>query len=292
MLGWVVYSADSVSNHAFNWMKQIAVEYGITLQLYFDNEFEIDQDSFIVKGEKEITLPSFVLMRGYCFDISREIEKRGIRVFNSTASMATAEDKMACYRKFIEDKLPQPLTFKNIGCYFESTKLLLNTKFILKSCVGSKGEKVWLIEDEQEFRIAKELCKGDYIIQQYIEDSKGRDIRAWVVGDRVVAAVERYNKDSFKSNIFSGGTATKEEITPELEKICVAASKSIGLDFAGVDILISNIVKNNNIERGYLICEINGNAGFRSAATTSQGEQLLKQMFHYIELTQKRKLTI
>ncbi len=291
MLGWVIYSVDSFKSHAFDWMAKEAFECGVVLKLYFDNEICFNNGFLTVKDEKVVELPDFVLMRGYCFELSLGFEGLGVRVFNSTASMMLSENKMLCYHKFYGEGLPQPLTFENIDCYARAVELLSSSKFILKSCVGSKGEKVWLVGDKQEFDAAKGLCEGSYIVQSYISESCGRDIRVWVVGDRAVAAVERYNSSSFKSNIFSGGVATIEGVTPELERICVAATKSVGLDFSGVDILKAggsdefggfDRCDSEKYSGKYLICEINGNAGFRSAASTSQGAGLLKSMFEYI----------
>lgn len=279
MLGWVIYSVASTKNHAFDWFCDVASEFGIELKLFFDDDFIVEHGDVVVRGCEDVELPDFALVRGYHIELSRLLESRGVKVFNSAESMRVSEDKMLCYDRFELEGLPQPTTFLNISSYAVAAKLLSSECFILKSCVGSKGEKVWLVSDEKEFDDAVVSSQGDYVVQHFIRESVGRDIRVWVVGDRVAAAVERYNKDSFKSNIFGGGKATQWEVSKELAELCVTAAKSIGLDFAGVDILCSTDKKAST---PYYICEINGNAGFRSAASTGQADRLLRDMFLYI----------
>ena len=92
------------------------------------------------------------------------------------------------------------------------------------------------------------------IVQEYIAESKGSDIRAIVVGDKVVAAMRRTGKsEDFRSNIHRGGTGEKVELEPEIEKICIDACKVLRLRFAGVDLLESN--------RGPLLMEVNSSPG-------------------------------
>ena len=117
-----------------------------------------------------------------------------------------------------------------------------------------------------------EAIKND--IQEYIKESSGHDIRAYVVGDRIVAAMERYNENDFRSNIANGGTATACIATEEMERIAVTAVKKLGLDFAGVDLLIA---------RGGtpFLCEVNSNAQFKGLKDAT-GIDITDALFAYI----------
>ena len=103
------------------------------------------------------------------------------------------------------------------------------------------------------------ITLGDrpYIIQEYIFSSKGRDIRLEVVGDQVIAAMQRSNPMDFRANITNGGSMQPYNPTKEQVKMAVTACKVLGLDFAGVDILFGPGDKP-------LLCEVNSNAHFKN----------------------------
>ncbi|MEG1635814.1 MAG: ATP-grasp domain-containing protein, partial [Rikenellaceae bacterium] len=157
--------------------------------------------------------------------------------------------------------------------YSTAVSMIGDSRFIIKGIYGQKGEQVWLVDDENSYAAATNQCDKEFLIQKFIEESYGRDIRVWVVGRKAVGAVLRENKTSFKSNISAGGTARKFDLTPEISRLAVEATNAVGLEIAGVDILIG--------KNGYLLCEINGNAGFRSAVATAQRD-VVQQMFQYL----------
>lgn len=92
------------------------------------------------------------------------------------------------------------------------------------------------------------------LVQEYIKEAKGRDIRCFVVGDEVVAAIERRAKEGdFRSNLHRGGVATIASITPREREIALKAARTMGTDVAGVDIL--------RADRGPLVMEVNASPG-------------------------------
>lgn len=265
MVCFVVYPRKSQFNHAFEWMKSVGKRFGMELILRFDDELFSEDE-----------LPCVVFMRGYNFGLSRWFEMRGVRVVNSSYSMALALDKFRSCKVFAEHGLAVPTTFlgESVADYWAAKELIGEDRFIVKGLFGEKGEKVWLICAEDEYNEAVKLCNGEFLIQEFIEQSVGRDIRVWVVGDCAVCGVIRENMNSFKSNISAGGSAYKFELTDEVRELAIAATKVVGLEIAGVDILMGG-------ERGYLLCEINGNAGFRSAASTNQ-DDIVDALMRYI----------
>lgn len=265
MVCFVVYPRKSQFNHAFEWMRDEAMRFGVELVLHFDDELFSEDE-----------LPRCVVMRGYNFELSAWFETRGVRVINSRHSMAMALDKWRSHSAFVSKGLAAPQTFlaDDDISYQKATEMIGCDRFVLKGLFGEKGEKVWLVGSQSEYHKARELCDGHFLIQEFIEESAGRDIRVWVVGDKAVCAVIRENKTSFKSNISAGGSAIKFELTDQISKLAVDAAKAVGLEIAGVDILISN-------KRGYLLCEINGNAGFRSAVQTNQND-IVEQIMRYV----------
>lgn len=158
--------------------------------------------------------------------------------------------------------------------------------FVMKLNFGSKGENVFLVGNGREYREAMEACRKEEtrrmeelrrgitefgetpeevaygctpLFQEYVAASRGRDIRIWVTGDEVAGHVLRYNDSSFKSNFAAGGSFRSIPLPPSAASIAVAAARAAGLFFAGVDLLFDG-------DGGFKVCEINGNAGFRTAS--------------------------
>jgi ribosomal protein S6--L-glutamate ligase len=131
---------------------------------------------------------------------------------------------------------------------------------VVKTPYGSCGTGVIKMENYQQTKATLELLHSrgiDTLLQQYIEGG-GKDYRVIVVGDKVVCVMERSSADGFKANLSQSGSGKSVTLSEEHKAFCVKASKAIGLDFSGVDIMISN--KDN---KAYLI-EINSNPGTRS----------------------------
>ena len=160
-----------------------------------------------------------------------------------------------------------PVTFNAPLCfepkYPDYTFLLqmenkIGYPMIIKKNEGSFGKEVFLAKDFNEAAgIVESLGSNSFIVQEYIEASKGKSARLQVVGDKVITAMKLTNEEDFKSNVTGGGNMKKYEPTDEEKAIALKASKKLGLDFAGVDI----IWKENGEP---LLCEINSNAHFKN----------------------------
>src|SRR5699024_1170652 len=130
--------------------------------------------------------------------------------------------------------------------------------FIMKEAFGSFGEQVYLVENERDLHYYVNKIGGSpFVFQQFIQASFGVDIRVQVLGDRVVAAMKRTSKDDFRANVTSGGTMEPYEPSDDEEKLAIAATKAIGADFAGVDLLLGS-------ENKRYVCEVNSNAHIRN----------------------------
>ena len=106
----------------------------------------------------------------------------------------------------------------------------------------------------------EEVRRGcEPVLQEFVATSSGRDIRVWVTGDEVAGHVLRYNPSSFKSNFAAGGSFRQIPLPPAAASLAVAAARACGLFFAGVDLLFDG-------QNGFKVCEVNGNAGFRTAS--------------------------
>lgn len=117
--------------------------------------------------------------------------------------------------------------------------------------------------------------QATFLVQEYIEESNGADIRCFVVGNQVVASMKRHAKEGdFRSNLHRGGYATAETISSEERKIAIQASQILGLDVAGVDLLRSN--------KGPLVLEVNSSPGLEGIEK-STGVDVCGKMIDFLE---------
>ena len=115
--------------------------------------------------------------------------------------------------------------------------------------------------------------KEDYLFQENISHSFGRDIRVVLVGDEILGAIERRNPKDFRANIALGGTSSPIVLTEEQKSVALEAHRALGLQFSGVDLLYG--------EQGPLVCEVNSNLsylGFQQATGIPVGEKILSHI--------------
>ena len=295
--GLLIYpSTTPRGNNAFGWFREAAARHGMSVEVLF-----YDSSGAGALADAPVWTPDFVLMRGYNTALSRWYEAQGVTVVNSTDSMILCRDKYRSAAVLAAAGVPVPRTFMPEGPdapfpdYAEVLERLglpggcdgTAAPFILKLNYGSKGENVFLIGNEREYREALEACRMEKqhrleelsrgitefgetpeeaaygctpVLQEFIASSRGRDIRVWVTGDEVAGHVLRYNDRSFKSNFAAGGSFRQIPLPPESASTALVAARAAGLFFAGVDLLFDG-------HGGFKVCEINGNAGFRTASS-------------------------
>lgn len=159
--------------------------------------------------------------------------------------------------------------------YYEMVLERLGLPMIIKEGRGSFGMKVYLIETEEAFYEKVEELRGvDYLFQQFIASSRGRDLRVNIVGGAVVAAMYRHSETDFRANITNGGTAEVVELTSAQKSLAIKAAKAVGAEFAGVDLLFGE-----NEEP--LVCEVNAAAHIRNILNVT-GINVADAMIKYI----------
>lgn len=210
----------------------------------------------------------FVLFWDKDVQLATQLEARGMRVFNSAQSILWCDDKALTYLKLKEAGIPMPRTilapktFPGIGypnlAFLQSAADELGFPMVVKECFGSFGQQVYLANDMSELQsLVSRLAGTPLLFQQFIAESRGRDIRINIVGSRVAASMYRQSTDGdFRSNLTLGGSMEACEPDEAQKSIALRAVEVLGLEFAGVDVLLS--------DNGPLICEVNSNAHFKT----------------------------
>lgn len=264
---WFVYpDTTPKGSNAFGWFRESFLKLGMEVEfLFWDSQMRVD-------GLESIPLPDAVVMRGYNLKLSAWFESLGIRVFNTTRSMELCRDKIATARELLKSGIPTPRTVVYDGQYPSWNTLVEHfhgEPVVMKLSMGSKGEEVYLLRGQQEYSAARSHCEAaaellpgaEPLFQEFVSTSSGRDLRVWVIGGRVAGHTLRSNRNSFKSNFAQGGDALAVDLPEGAAKLAIEAAEALGLEFAGVDILFGG-----GVWPEFMVCEVNGNAGFRTAS--------------------------
>jgi len=198
-------------------------------------------------------------MTFYGTTIVRQFEMMNVYCLNKSLPITSSRDKLNTLQLLSQENLPMPITSFSHSVYETKhlIKMVGGAPLVIKLLEGTKGVGVVLAETtkaaESVINAFKSL-KADILVQEFIKESKGRDIRCFVVGNKVVAAMERQAEEGeFRANMHLGGKATVIEITAEERALAIKAAKILGLDIAGVDMVRSNF--------GPKILEINSSPG-------------------------------
>ena len=194
----------------------------------------------------------------------------GADIFTTTSScgLTHSRDKFLAGQVLHKAGLsmPKTLTFADPSQIDEAIRAIGGYPFIVKRLQGTGGKAVRLINDVDKAhrRIGKYIRKRKpFLIQEFIKEAKGSDLRVFVVGGKVIAAMRRVAaNDDFRANIHAGGHGENVTLTPEEEACALTAAKVLDLSVAGVDILRST--------RGPLILEVNSSPGLQGIESTTK----------------------
>lgn len=273
MTGWLITNAFLHSNKFTElnfWLIDAAKKHDIGLTLKTNAQVPVSLESGRLKlWEDKDLKPDFVLFWDKDIRLARYLEMKGIPVFNSSNAIAVCDDKSLThlYLQAAGIRMPKtilaPMTYSNIGYnnqdFLEEIIKRISFPMIIKECFGSFGQQVYLVKDRQElYNKFLEIGTRPMLFQEFIHNSFGKDIRLEVVGNQVIASMYRYSDNGdFRANVTNGGKMKPYEPTKEQEALAVKCCQTIGLDFAGVDILFGE-------NQEPIVCEVNSNAHFKN----------------------------
>ena len=212
--------------------------------------------------------------------VLRHLETMGIYTLNESIAIARSRDKFRSLQLLARKGIPMPLS--SFAQSPDNTADLIRrvggAPLVIKLLEGTQGRGVVLADSHQSavsiINAFKEMG-ANILVQEFIQESCGTDIRCLVIGDKVVAAIKRQAKDGeFRANVHQGGTALKVKLSPQERTIAIAAAKAMGLKVAGVDLLRSN--------HGPLVLEINSSPGLEGIEKATQ-INIAGKIIQYIE---------
>ena len=269
--GWLLVKEKFHNSYETGRLVDTFEAHNIDIQLVDPNTIDIfvnkdNKQSILVNGEST-SLPKFVFPRtgsGTTYHIKaviRHFERMHVPVINSSDAIDNTKDKLYSHQILAQSNLdiPKTMLLKH-PIDIDFVQKHIGFPAIVKTISGSYGRGVFLAETKKQFKqllTMAELTKPNYniIIQEFIKDTWGKDLRVLVVNNKVVGCMMRQSQDDdFRANISRGGEGFPYEVNEQIEWLSSESSKALDLDIAGVDLLFDN--------GGYKICEVNSNPGF------------------------------
>tara|TARA_R110002095_G_scaffold203735_1_gene186008 strand:+ start:1620 stop:2534 length:915 start_codon:yes stop_codon:yes gene_type:complete len=212
--------------------------------------------------------------------VLRQFEVGNVYCLNESISISRSRDKLRAHQLLARKGIDMPIT--SYAHQADATEDLIefvgNAPLIVKVMNSTQGKGVLLAETN---KAAESLINAfrdldtDFLVQEFIKEANGADIRCFVLGDKVIAAMIRTAKEGeYRSNLHRGGSASVIKLTPEERSIAVKSAKVMGLDIAGVDLIRSS--------RGPLVLEVNSSPGLEGIETAT-GKDVAKSIIEYIE---------
>lgn len=268
-IGWMITNG-SLKTPQFIEMCQMyeeaAKEVGLKLIHLYNDELMmgIKEGELFIKGILVKEQPDFVLFLDKDIRLAKQLEARGLRLFNSSEVIAICDDKSLTFQKLAGQGITMPKTIiapyifygqqANDEGYLQQLEKEIGYPMVVKESFGSFGEQVYLIEERTALiAIRQQLKTKPHIYQEYIASSKGRDVRLNVVGGQVVACMERFSTTDFRANIAQGGGAKPFDPPQVFIQVATKVCRLLNADFAGVDLLF-------DAEGQPILCEVNSNA--------------------------------
>ncbi len=212
--------------------------------------------------------------------VLRQFEVSGVYSLNESIAISRSRDKLRAHQLLARKGVGMPITgyAHSADATDELIDFVGGAPLIVKLMESTHGRGVVLAETEKAAEGVINAFRGlnaNFLVQEYIKESNGTDIRCFVVGDKIVAAMQRKAKEGdFRSNLHRGGTASTVKLLPEERTLALKAAKVMGLDVAGVDLIRS--------AHGPLVLEVNSSPGLQGIERVT-GKDVADMIIEYVE---------
>jgi len=290
MKGWI-FSTQNEPSYETKRLIECFGDEGIECHMIHPNHVDIfisREDRRSVQVENEYTtIPDFVIPRVgssttyYQKAVFRHLERMGVLFINSSDAIDTVKDKLYTMQILAQNNVPHPKTMlvrNPVDVSYVEKKI--GFPIVVKSLSGTHGKGVYLAKDKKNFSQLMDMMEQfndrfNILLQEYVSDSHGKDLRIMVVGGKVIGAMKRESQDGdFRANITRGAGAKPVEMDEQMEFLSLESTKLLGLDIGGVDLLYDN--------GGYKICEVNSSPGF-SGMEKYTDNKVAEQIVTYVK---------
>lgn len=241
-------------------------------EVYYNGENLLGYDAIIPRIGASITF--------YGLAVLRQFEMMGVYPLNESVGIGRSRDKLRSTQLLARDGIGLPVTaFAHDPKQTEEVlEVVGGAPLVIKLLEGTQGIGVVLADTQRSAKSVVEAFRGanvNILVQEFIKEAGGADIRALVIGGKVVAAMQRQGAEGeFRSNLHRGGSARTMKITPEERSTAIRAAKAMGLNVCGVDMLRSN--------HGPVVMEVNSSPGLEGVEKAT-GIDVAKQIIEFIE---------
>ena len=262
---WIIYNGSLIND---KFLDQARLMAEACEQLNVQPTILKNYEMMMKLDEELQNKPDFVIFLDKDILLATYLKNCGIPVFNDPEVIETCDNKAKQYIQLAKAHVPMPttiiapkvypkFTIRDSG-YFENVLHTLGLPMIIKEGHGSFGMNVYLIHTEEEFYEKVDALRGvDFVFQQFVASSRGRDIRVNIIGDEIIASMYRHSETDFRANITNGGHAEKIVLTDIQKEVAIQAAKAVGAEFAGVDLLFGP-------DEEPIVCEVNAAAHIRN----------------------------
>lgn len=287
--------SKGAGNYTTRRLKQIAKDRGHDVEIinYAKCYISIEKNQPVVryKGRSldhfDVIIPRIAQSyTRYGTAIVRQFENQGAFTTSSSIAIVRSRDKLRAYQILAKAGvgIPKTVVARETANFEDVIELAGGTPLIIKVARGTHGNGVVLAETP---KAAKAVMQAFYVedvsflVQEFVKESAGEDIRVIVVGGRVVASIKRQSLDGdFRSNTHQGGEGVKVKLTDEESKMAIKAARAMGLPICGVDMMRS--------ERGPLVLEVNSSASLKTPELITNRDVATK-IIEYVEQNAKRR---
>ena len=281
-------------NYSTKRLKEIAIERGHNVRVINHAEcyVTVEKSRPVVRyrGEDLTDIDAIIPRIGqsitkYGTAIVRQFEMQGVYTTASSIAINRSRDKLRSMQILARADvgIPKTVFARETTDLDDVVEQAGGAPLIIKVARGTHGNGVVLAETKKAAQAVMQAfyVEGvNFLVQEFVQESAGTDIRAFVVGGRVVASMKRQSlDDDFRSNLHQGGEGTIVKLTDEERKTALRAAKAMGLSICGVDMMRS--------DRGPLVLEVNPSPGFGIEKVT--GRNVSKKIIEYIEQNAKAK---
>lgn len=284
-------------------LKRAGITRGHKIRVYWTKhmQFTFDQNNLnILYKNRQFIPPDVMIVRPNILadidlhlSIVKQLQLMGVHIVNHSLPISRAKNKMRTLQILSHNDLPVPKTVvvNNIQYLDAAIEQIGSFPIIMKLALGSFGSGVSILESRRSLRsmldlmIASNSNRSNHIlIQEYVKEAKGKDIRVFTVGNKIVAAMERKaRRGEFRANFHQGGSVALADLSEEEKRISLKAVKILGLDIAGVDIIRTTT--------GPKILEVNSNPGIEGI-TEATGINVADDIIGFAEKRARTKILL